>query len=205
MSNTYYINNYVKIKPEYVVIKGDTHLHNSDELDFRGFTKFIYKHHKLQYPKFFKMDEHSRLGFLAANLLLGTELHFNNEQTALLLMNAESTLLTDMQYQESINNIPSPALFVYTLPNIVMGEIAIKYNLKGENIFLVEPSFDAQKLHDQVTLLFDTTQTQSCITGWVNVESPESYQAVLYLVERIANSQKCITFEQSNIERTFHL
>ncbi len=203
MSNILYINQFVSISPDKVTINNESSIINEEKSDFRVFTKQIYRSYALQYPKFFKMDEHSRLGFLAASLLLGPEPVLENENTAMVMMNSESTLFTDSQYKDSISGIPSPALFVYTLPNIVMGEIAIKYKLKGENIFLVEPAFEAQKLYDHTSLIFDTTPTQSCIAGWVNVESTKNYLAVLYLVERIANSQKCITFDPTNIKKTF--
>jgi hypothetical protein len=64
--------------------------------------------------------------------------------TGIVLSNSNASLDADIKYYDSVANIPSPALFVYTLPNIVIGEISIKHSFKGENAFFIFDSFDAR-------------------------------------------------------------
>ncbi|HNB81031.1 MAG TPA: hypothetical protein PLP34_03865 [Chitinophagaceae bacterium] len=93
----------------------------------------------IKYPKFFKMDRMGKLGILAAYLLVK---QYNTPRpdpfrSGMLFYNASASALADKAYLQSMQSIPSPALFVYTLPNIVMGELAIYLGWKGENTFFV--------------------------------------------------------------------
>jgi hypothetical protein len=101
------------------------------------FLKQAYKKLQLNYPKFHKMDRLSKLGVLATAVLFGEDPV--DPATALVLSNRNSSLDTDLLHFESMKNIVSPAIFVYTLPNIVMGEISIKYKLESENSFFISP------------------------------------------------------------------
>ena len=67
-----------------------------------------------------------------------------------------------------MSNFPSPALLVYTLPNIVTGEIAIKHKITGENSFFIEPTFNAELLHNYTELLLKENDAALC--GWLNID-----------------------------------
>ncbi len=122
----------------------------------------------LAYPKFYKMDRLSKLGFLASELLLkGSD--FSPASTAVVLSNANSSLDTDIRYWQSAKNQPSPALFVYTLPNIVGGEICIRHGIKGENIFFVSAQFDPVWIANNVNLIFGNNRAKHCLAGWIDV------------------------------------
>lgn len=161
----------------------------SDELELKSFLKAFYKSKKMSYPKFYKMDAQCKLAFIATEVLLQNfdREAYKDEEIAMVFSNSESTLNTDMAYWESFRDIASPALFVYTLPNIMMGEIAIRNKVKGENYFFVSESFDAHLLQQQTELVFLNTKTQTAIVGWVNYESETSYLAKLFLVSRLEN------------------
>lgn len=158
----------------------------SDEVELKAFLKAFYKSKKMSYPKFYKMDAQCKLAFIASEVLLQNfdRETYKDEEIAMVFGNSESTLATDMAYWESTSEIASPALFVYTLPNILMGEIAIRNKVKGENYFFVSESFDAHLLHQQTELVFLNTKTQIAIVGWVNYESESSYSAKLFLVSK---------------------
>src|ERR1700754_4127986 len=85
----------------------------------------LYRSLKLDYPKFYKMDQLSKLGWLASEVLLkdnpilGT---MQPEDIGIVLTNANSSLDTDIKYLDTVADIASPAVFVYTLPNIMIGE-----------------------------------------------------------------------------------
>ena len=54
----------------------------------------------------------------------------------LVLSNANASLDVDLKYAKTMQTGASPALFVYTLPNIVIGEISIRIILKVKMHFL---------------------------------------------------------------------
>jgi hypothetical protein len=135
------------------------------------------------YPKFYKMDQLSKLGWLATEFLLqdqGLEA-IAAEAVAMVVCNANSSLDTDLKYLESTRAIASPALFVYTLPNILLGEVAIRRGFKGENACFVLPEFDPVFLGDYVSAVFASGGTQVCICGWVDCLE-ERLDAALFLV-----------------------
>lgn len=144
----------------------------------------LYKALQVNYPKWYKMDRLSQLGILAAELLFrdaGITVKENPINTAIVLANSHSSLDTDLRFSEQLNEIPSPAVFVYTLPNIVIGEISIKYGIKGEQAFYVMEKPDLDFLVQYVRTLFAEGQTTQCIVGWLDLFK-DQYSAVLYLV-----------------------
>ncbi len=140
------------------------------------------------YLKFFKMDNLSKLGFLATELLLkdiAISEKYKAQEVALLISNSSSSLDTDFKYWEANKQVPSPALFVYTLPNILLGELCIRHKIKGENSFFVSEQFDSGFIHNYAEALFEEGNTKACICGWVEILKNE-YRAFLYLVEKNA-------------------
>src|SRR5690606_36009536 len=125
------------------IIWNNESIYSGGETDFPSFIKQAYKEMGTDYPKFFKMDNLSKLGFLAADILLGNTIKDPGEEhnIALVFSNRAASLDTDRKHQKSIqdknNFFPSPAIFVYTLPNIVLGEISIKHILHSENSFFI--------------------------------------------------------------------
>ncbi len=160
----------------------------SDESeDFSTFIKIAYKFLKTDYPKFFKMDNLSKLAFLAADVLLKSE-NLNEEENniALIFSNKASSLDTDRKHQAAIENeteyFPSPAVFVYTLPNICLGEISIKHQLYSENSFFIFDRFNAEHLQLYANGLLQSGKAGKVLCGWVDFDK-NSYEAFLYLVE----------------------
>jgi 3-oxoacyl-[acyl-carrier-protein] synthase-1 len=95
-------------------------------------------------------------------------------------------LEADTLFQTSIeeeNYFPSPSVFVYTLPNIVAGEIAIRNRLYGETSFYLCSEFDAEQLFQTVSNAFQDHQTHSVLAAWI--EAFEGAQeAFMMLVEK---------------------
>jgi hypothetical protein len=153
------------------------------------------------------MDNLSKLGFLASEILLkGSDFHDKNpEQTGIILMNSNSSLDTDLKYFQSTKEIPSPALFVYTLPNIVIGEICIRNGFKGENAFFVSQEFDPSFLTQYVNNLINNNILQSCICGWTDLLKDE-YEAFLILVTNDANNDPdSLLFDKENVGKLYRL
>ena len=110
----------VYINPETVLVNGKALAHK--ETGSALLTE-LYRAHIGDYPKFFKMDTLSKLGFVASELLLQAEgkPRFEPcEDRAVVFFNRSASLQADTAYQATIqdpdNFFPSPAAFVYTLP-----------------------------------------------------------------------------------------
>lgn len=143
-------------------------------MDEDPFMRSVYKHIGLTYPKFFKMDELSRLGFIGAEMtLMRSELeNYADDEVAVIFSNRSSSLQTDFEYYDTLKSgIASPALFVYTLPNIEVGEICIRHKLYGENNFLITERFDAAQLLEQCEALFADHAAKAVLIGWTEVEN----------------------------------
>jgi hypothetical protein len=192
-----FITGYCIVEGNRVIKDGETIFENKNA----GLTEFLesaYRHTAINYPKFYKMDNLSKLGFLASEYLLKDSFmrdRYLDEEVSVVLSNASSSLDTDLKYYQTIREFPSPALFVYTLPNIVIGEICIRNRFKGENAFFVFNSFDATFIAGYVTDLFRNQGLRACVCGWVELLEGE-YQAVLFLVEKeVTGSPQVFTAE----------
>ncbi|MGD2034149.1 MAG: hypothetical protein PVF73_03775 [Bacteroidales bacterium] len=184
MNKELYILRNINITNNKVVCDGRILYSDDPKSDFKVFSRNLYRKLNCSYSKFFKMDNLCKLTFLANEFIVRDIRldQYDKEETAVILSNSSSTLNTDKIFAETIHSIPSPAIFVYTLPNIAIGELSIRTGWKGENLFLVEKSFDPGNLFDQVALLFASSQTGLCLTGWTDYISPTDYQACLWLV-----------------------
>jgi len=154
------------------------------------FLDLAYRHLEIAYSKFHKMDRLSKLGFLASEFLLEGHPRIRKYppgQVGVLMANSNSSLDTDLEYFRTVQTMASPALFVYTLPNIVIGEICIRNGFKGENAFFVFHSLDATFMHQYLEDLFSRGLLDACLCGWVDILD-EAYSATLILVERESDS-----------------
>ncbi len=149
----------------------------------------IYRSASLSYPKFFKMDNLSKTGYLAAEYLLrGTPVDTPEikPDVAVVLMNSHASLDTDTSFQETISNpleyFPSPSIFVYTLPNIMLGEICIRFKITGEGIVFISGEIDNDLIYHYIAALFNEGKCDSCIFGWVDfyADTPEAFLAIVY-------------------------
>jgi hypothetical protein len=191
MNEELYISGWCKITDQTSILKNKKESFEENFTNFAGFIKALYKKEQVSYPKFYKMDNLSKLGFLTAELLIKNSdvlRKYNKEEIGVVISNSSSSLDTDLDYQELIrdksNYFPSPAVFVYTLPNILIGEICIKHQIKGENAFFVSEEFIPEQINQYVTQLFIQGKIKACICGWVELMR-EKYHSLLFLVERM--------------------
>lgn len=168
----------------------------SGGISVKDFLHEAYNALKMDYPKFFKMDLLSKAGIIASDLLLsGCEY---NSETVTILANSSSSLDTDRNYQRTIDEhsfFPSPALFVYTLPNIVLGEIAIKHKLYGESVFYINEQFEADAIFDY--FCNSCSNAKRIIIGWVECTE----QRCDVLLFRVESGNNGIKFNIDNINR----
>ncbi len=179
-----------KIKNNTVWLNGDKIAIDNISIDFQAFLVNLYKQLNLNYPKFFKMDNSCKLGMLAAEMAIRSNTEIANserDKVAVFVSNNAASLETDRNHLKTItdknNYFPSPAVFVYTLPNIIIGEIAIKHKFTGENAFFVTETFDEKLMYDYVSIAFTNNHTTDVVCGWINVDGIES-EAFVYCVKK---------------------
>jgi 3-oxoacyl-[acyl-carrier-protein] synthase-1 len=162
----------------------------------------FYRSLQIDYPKFFKMDNLSKLGFLAAEKVFeGTEKRFEpREDMALICFNRSASLEIDAQYQATIEDndqyFPSPSLFVYTLPNICAGEMAIRNRIFGETSFYVTEDFDAEQVFEVVQNAFFDKMIQEVLVAWIE-STEEKHEVFMCLIDK--NLEGKIEFTVDNI------
>ena len=153
------------------------HLHRASPED-------IYRGLGYNYPKFFKMDVLCKWAWLGAEALLRKEKGTlydaaDKDKTAIVIATKHGCLTVDKRYQETLNTIPSPALFVYTLPNIMLGELCIRHGFKGEQLCLVQEAFNEQEVIFWVNDLFKNRGMEHCLFGWVDATN-ETHDVCLF-------------------------
>ena len=190
----------IRITPEEVILdqrkiwEGKEELGKQEGLEHHSLLTSLYKQMIGDYPKFYKMDGLSRLGFVASEILLNAEKgeteeerkeeeRKNLEERAIIFFNHSSSIASDRNYKESINDkdnyFPSPSIFVYTLPNIVTGEIAIRNHFQGETSFFILPDKDEKMMEEILQASCRDGQSKSFLTGWIDYENERHFEAEL--------------------------
>lgn len=161
-----------RIKDNSVLLNGEKLALNIKENT--SFLTNIYRSLRMDYPKFFKMDNLSKAGFLASEIIMQS-LNLDpleaKDNWSIVCMNSSSSLETDKNYQKTIqeanNYFPSPSVFVYTLANIVTGEIAIRNKIMGETLFFVHKVFSSDYLFKYSLDALSTNSINNLLCGWV--------------------------------------
>ena len=148
----------------------------------------IYKQFIGDYPRFYKMDILSRLGFVASELVLKSVTGFTEyDQMAVILFNRNSSLCADKEYQTSLcadNYFPSPSSFVYTLPNLVAGEIALRHGIHEETSFYILPNKNEATMNKLIQLSLSRPTISYCLVGWLECIGEEVFEAELKLIKK---------------------
>lgn len=179
----------IRITPEKVILdqqklwEGKKELGEQEGQEHHSLLTFLYKQMIGNYPKFYKMDGLSRLGFVTSEILLNAEKGETDKERAIIFFNHSSSIASDRNYKESINDkdnyFPSPSIFVYTLPNIVTGEIAIRNHFHGETSFFILPDKDERLMEEILQASCRDDQSKSFLTGWIDYEDERHFEADL--------------------------
>lgn len=174
----------VKITPSSLYINGN-------KIDVtasgRDLLTEIYRKYIGDYPKFHKMDVFSKVAFLASELItLNMHDQYDSDKCAVILFNSSSSIVADRKHIATFDKkdefYPSPSVFLYTLPNIVTGEIAIKNGFKGETSLYILNEHDEETINAIVESTFALSSADMMITGWVDCTSEDVYEADIELV-----------------------
>nr|MBP6625733.1 hypothetical protein [Chitinophagaceae bacterium] len=143
-----------------------------------------------------KMDTLSKFGFLAAEFLLKNQQldQISPYQKGLIFQNKSSSLATDKAYSQTIVDIASPALFVYTLPNIVLGEISIRHQFKGENSFFIADHYQLDKQYEYIKVIEARNEIHTLLSGYVEFDGTQ-YDICMFHLNKSAINQPQVSLD----------
>jgi hypothetical protein len=170
-----------------ISLDGEVVFYLENKGETTDFLNESYRFLHIDYPKFFKMDLLGKLAFIATELICKSlnNKGIHQDSIGIVLGNRSSSLVADLTHQRSIQDkdahFPSPAVFVYTLPNIMMGELCIRHGFSNENTLFISDEFDSQTLEKYINHLFNERIIEHCLGGWVEA-NPENQEAFIYFV-----------------------
>ena len=177
------IEGYVCIRNNTIISDGHV-LFEKQNVSAHDFFNSAYAEFRINYPKFFKMDSLCKTGFLAVEILMQRTKNVTDlgpMETGILFCTANSSLESDLLYQESTLTIASPSLFVYTLPNILVGELCIRHQIKGDSACFIFDTFNASFQADYLNALFNSGKIKAGISGWADFYN-DKFEAFFYKV-----------------------
>lgn len=160
------------------VIVNDSVVFSDKSADFGTFIREAFKSRGENNMKFYKMDDLCKLGYVAAAWLLDG-IEFGEEECGMVLSGKYGCLDTDMKHQQIIDKegdaASSPAAFVYTLPNVVAGEIFIRHHIKGENTWFWSDDRTMSDLKHYASLMAGASDLRYCILGHLDFLNGEYF------------------------------
>lgn len=160
------------------VIVNDSVVFSDKSADFGTFIREAFKSRGENNMKFYKMDDLCKLGYVAVAWLLDG-IEFGEEECGMVLSGKYGCLDTDMKHQQIIDKegdaASSPAVFVYTLPNVVAGEISIRHHIKGENTWFWSDDRMMSDLKHYASLMAGASDLRYCIIGHLDFLNGEYF------------------------------
>ena len=160
------------------VFVNDSVVFSDKSADFGTFIREAFKSRGENNMKFYKMDDLCKLGYVAAAWLLDG-IEFGEEECGMVLSGKYGCLDTDMKHQQIIDKegdaASSPAVFVYTLPNVVAGEISIRHHIKGENTWFWSDDRTMSDLKHYASLMAGASDLRYCIIGHLDFLNGEYF------------------------------
>lgn len=152
----------------------------------------IYNYLKIDYPKFYKMDLLSQLGLILTEGLV--EVSTEKKPSGLLIWNKHSSYHSDVKHFDNMSSgISGPANFTYTLPNIVLGEIAIRHQIMGESGVFLQEAINLSEIAAITKMYMKISYVDRFLVGWLDSGPEESIGFVCDVVADPSNIDIFIT------------
>ena len=128
----------------------------------------------MDYPKFHKMDLAAKLAVLVAEPVLrvardrGADLA---EGTAVLALSRSGSGSSDVEHWRirQGSGLASPAVFVYTLPNIGLGEITIRHRIFGSSLCLLDHEPKTELVLRSIRVLHERDRMEWIVCLWSDI------------------------------------
>lgn len=200
--NKAYIHHYLNWQNEKIFRDGELISQADPTKSEQDWLLDYYQKQRIHYPKFFKMDLMSRLGFLASCSLMEVCSIETPSKTGIICSTCDGSLEVDKAFEQSRREIPSPALFVYTLPNIALGEICIFHKIKGPQACFIEEKLNSSLLFSVAQDYFSRERADSLIIGHINAIQNQLV-AQLAWVNKNPNAADDREFNAATMEQLF--
>ena len=169
------------------ILLNDKEVYSSEFDGFQDFIRSAFKTVCAPNMKFYKMDSLSKLGYVASEILLDG-IEYGEEDCGLILSGVYGSLDTDIRHQQIIDTetdaSASPAVFVYTLPNVVEGEISIRHHIKGENTWFWSDDRTLSDVREYAALSMSAQDMKYCIVGHIDFLNGRYFAKFELLVRR---------------------
>jgi hypothetical protein len=184
MVNRLFINSWLRLHHQKI-------FHSSSKLPLYHETiesaEQVYRLSGYAYPRFFKMDLLCKWAWLSSELLLSANdgMRYDGllpESIAVVLQTSHGCLTVDKQYLLTVSDIPSPSLFVYTLPSVMLGEICIRHGFKGEQLCSLAAAPDFTSLQVYVSDLLTNRGMHACLCGWIDVQEEHQDISLFWVI-----------------------
>ncbi len=186
----YYIQSYCVIRGRSIRVNGKSLSTMLPSAPLGDFLRSAYRLLDIDYPKFYKMDGLCKAIFIAAELMARESGPYESN-TALVFSNRSSSYLSDSRHAigifDTTNPVASPATFVYTLPNIAMGELSIRHQLQSENVFFIFDSYLPEFLVPYTDAVLDNERTRSVLCGWTEI-TEQTCDLMLYHIGHVGTT-----------------
>lgn len=151
--------------------------------------KELYKGYIGDYAKFYKMDTMSRLALVATELLVrGETAEERAAEHDVVFFNRSSSIVADINHLATIRDrasfYPSPSVFLYTLPNIAMGEVAIRYQYRGETSLYILEQRDVRRMEEIIASTIKSSYAPTLISGWLDCRSEDDFEAEIKILTK---------------------
>ena len=182
---TYHIQAHCSIRGRSIRVNGRDFFDADPLTPLSDFLKAAYRKLAIDYPKFHKMDGLCKAIFVATELI-ARESGPYDKQMPLIFANRSSSYWSDRRHAGDIfradDPAASPATFVYTLPNIALGEISIRHRLQSENVFFIFDNYSPEFLVPYVDATLASQRTEgSALCGWTEI-TEETCDLLVYRV-----------------------
>lgn len=163
----------------------------------------FYKKAGFKYPKFFKMDPLCKAGMLClmpfADYL---HAHPKGSEGGLLVFTDSGCRMADEEHLRLMReSATSPAVFVYTLPNIVLGEWSIFSRWVGYGQCFLINAFKTSYLAERISAFKADFPGAPVLAGWLSV-SEDSLEGMLFICSEGMQTEQEIAKQISDI---YHL
>ncbi|HQV52129.1 MAG: hypothetical protein IPH21_02100 [Flavobacteriales bacterium] len=143
----------------------------------------------IELPRFPRMDRSSKLVAICGSSFFiegGALAGHSKETIGMVIMGKHGSMDTDSKYQAQLDadNHASPGQFVYTLPNIAMGEFSIQHGLYGSGLCLLNNAPDLSQMREACVILLHDHGMDAIVCGWSDIFADQATATFMVVTER---------------------